>query len=370
MFNQLHLSQALYESASSIKNWLTILILAFSVSACQILPTETQVAKNSGFGGTGKTADETAQVASNSGFGGTGKTADETAQVASNSGFGGTGIIGTITEFGSIWVNGVKVEYDKNVKIVSKVSDKDSLQLGQQVIVETDSSRKTPWTQTIHIFYPIAGQISEVKSDQIVVDGHTVYLNNETKISEGLELKVGEMVAINGYPGGNNNWLASLVSFNPKAKHIYQVTPDFKFSHKVKHILIETTKPQLAGFNKSFKGLAFNLIESSNSTRENSEKYLLRADVKNGKITRYHLHKHKTAVLDQRHSNTSGFNDNPKLESNDLNQLQELKEVQELQNSQKAILQNQVEQVKQVQDIKEQFQMINDIKGTLMNKGK
>lgn len=311
MFNQLHLSQTLYQSASSIKNWLTVLILAFSVSACQILPTETQVAKNSGFGGTGKTTDKTTQVASKSGFGGTGK-------VASNSGFGGTGIIGTITEFGSIWVNGVEVEYDKNVKIVSKLSDKDSLQLGQQVIVETDSSRKTPWTQTVHIFYPIAGQISEVKSDQIIVDGHSVYLSNETKISEGLELKVGEMIAINGYPSGNNNWLATRLSPNPKAQHLYQVTPDFKFSNKVKHILIETTKSQLAEFNKSFTGLPFNLIESSSSTRENSEKYLLRADVNNGEVTRYHLHKHKTAVLDQRHSNTSGFNDNPKLESNDL----------------------------------------------------
>jgi len=362
MFNRLHLSQALYQSASSIKNWLTILILAFSVSACQILPTETQVAKNSGFGGTGKTTDETTQVASKSGFGGTGK-------VATNSGFGGTGIIGTITEFGSIWVNGVEVEYDKNVKIVSKISDQDSLQIGQQVVVETDSNKKTPWTQTIHIFYPIAGKISEVKSDQIIVDGHTVYLNSETKISEGLELKAGEMVAINGYPIDNNNWLATLVSPNPKAQHIYQITPDFKFSNKVKHILIETTKPQLAGFNKSFTGLALNLIESSSSTRENSEKYLLRADVKNGEITRYHLHKHKTAVLDQRHSNTAGFNDNPKLESNDLKQLQELKEIQELQNSQKAVLQNQVEQVKQVQDLKEQFQIINDIKGSLMNKG-
>ncbi|WEJ62685.1 DUF5666 domain-containing protein [Thiomicrorhabdus lithotrophica] len=362
MFNRLHLSQALYLSASSIKSWLTILIFAFSVSACQILPTETQVAKNSGFGGTGKTADKTTQMASKSGFGGTGK-------VASNSGFGGTGIIGTITEFGSIWVNGIEVEYDKNVKIVSKVSDNDSLQLGQQVVVETDSSKKTPWTQTIHIFYPIAGQISEVKSDQIVVDGHSIYLNDKTKISEGLELKVGEMVAINGYPDGNNNWLATRVNPNPKAQSIYQVTPDFKFSNKVKHILIETTKPQLVEFNKSFTGLPFNLIESAGSSHKNSERYLLTADVNNGEITRYHLHKHKKAVLDQRHSNTSGFNDNPKLESNDLKQLQELKEVQELQNSQKAVLQNQVEQVKQVQDIKEQFQIINDVKGSLINKG-
>lgn len=362
MFNRLHLSQALYQSASSIKSWLTILVLAFSVSACQILPTETQVAQNSGFGGTGKTTDETTQVASKSGFGGTGK-------VASNSGFGGTGIIGTITEFGSIWVNGVEVEYDKNVKIVSKVSDKDSLQLGQQVILETDSSRKMPWTQTIYIFYPIAGQISEVKSDQIVVDGHSVYLNDKTKVSEGLELKVGNMVAINGYPDSNNNWLATRVSPNPKAQHIYQETPEFKFTNKVKRILIETTKPQLVEFNKSFTGLKFNLIENTNNSGKNSEKYLLRADVNNGEITRYHLHKHKAATLEHKHGNTSGLNDNPKLENNDLKKLKELKEGHELQNSQKAILQNQVEQVKQAQDIKEQVQIINEIKGKLMNRG-
>lgn len=281
----------------TIKNTLTILGLSIAVSACQIWPTEpttsnnasqTKVASKSGFGGTGKTGAEETKMAAKSGFSGTGKT-------ASNSGFGGTGIIGTITEFGSIWVNGIEVEYSKDVKVSSNVSAHETLQIGQQVIVETDSTKNRPWTKNIYVFYPIAGQIETVTPNQITVDGKLIYLNSETKISEGIELKVGNFVAINGYPDNNHHWLASRIGHNPKALHIYQLAPDVSFSDRVHQLLIEITKPQLSALNNSFKGLPIAIIETPGKGQTN-QKYLLKAKVNKGEITQYDLLKLQYAV--------------------------------------------------------------------------
>ncbi|WP_029408666.1 DUF5666 domain-containing protein [Thiomicrorhabdus sp. Milos-T2] len=280
-----------------IKNLLTVLGLSIAVSACQIWPTEPTSSKNtnqtiiahkSGFGGTGKTGTENTKIAANSGFGGTGKT-------ASNSGFGGTGIIGTITKFGSIWVNGIEVEYNNDVKVSSNVSAHETLQIGQQVIVETDIAKVRPWTENIYIFYPIAGQIETVSANQITVDGKLIYLNSQTQISKGIKLKVGNFVAINGYPDNNNHWLANRISHNPKALHIYQLAPDVSFSDQVHQLLIEITKPQLSALNNSFKGLPIAIIETRKKS-ESNQKYLLKAKIEKGEITQYDLLKYQSAI--------------------------------------------------------------------------
>lgn len=348
--------------AQLFKNGLTILLLALTVSACQLLPTEptkpveTKIASNSGFGGTGKMPIDETKIATKSGFGGTGN-------IASNSGFGGTGIIGTITEFGSIWVNGVEIEYDDSVKVSSNVSDQETLQLGQQVVVETEINKVQPWTQNIYVFYPIAGKIEDVKTNEITVDGKLIYLNNETKLSEGLELKVGNFVAINGYPDNNNNWIATRVSHNPKALHIYQLAPDVSFSDKVEHLLIEVSKPQLTALNNSFKGLPIAIIETPDKA-EVTQKYLLKADIKKGEITQYHLLKHKVAVEELKKQSLLESSQAAKKKMNDL------KEKQETLKNHKEIMQNQIEQARQLQELKAQFNNINDIKSNLFNNGR
>ena len=66
-----------------------------------------------GFGGTGSVADRgiggTGQMADR-GFGGTGQVADR--------GLGGTGIVGTITGFASVCVNGVEVAFDATAPVL------------------------------------------------------------------------------------------------------------------------------------------------------------------------------------------------------------------------------------------------------------
>lgn len=306
----------------------TILFLGvFALSACQN-QNPVKVATNSGFGGTGKPIQKSTQphtkTANKSGFGGTGK-------LAKNSGIGGTGIIGTITKFGSIWVNGIEVEYNKNVKITSNLSKQKTLQLGQQVIVETYENKKMAWTDRIRIFYPIAGQITSVKSHHIRVDNHIIFVNNQTKIAPSLKIKEGVMVAISGYPDQNNQWIATRIDPNPNGKHLFQTTPNFKFSNTVNKVLIETTKSQLADWNQAFSGLNVTLIESTNKVIH-PQKYLLKANVHNGKITSYDLHEYQNNTTNKTLSNADWLNslkENYELEASqrDLTEAKQKKDI-------------------------------------------
>ena len=325
---------------------------------------EVKTASNSGFGGTGKPIQEPIQTAKKSGFGGTG-------QVASKSGFGGTGIIGTITEFGSIWVNGVEVEYDQNVKVTSNIATKATLELGQQVIVETSSTHKEPWTDTIQIFYPLAGLVEKVEPNKLVIDGQSVFINKETRVAKDLEVKVGSMIAVNGYPDENNILTATHLSHNTENKHVYQLTPDVSFSKSVTKLIIETHKSQLADWNKAFSGLNVNVINNPES-KTVPKKYVLKADLSNGKITGYHLHDYYRVVKNQKAISGSEFT--PKApqngaKGNPIKKPQEPLEIKEAHNTfkeNKAVFQNQLQQMKQLQDIKDNLQNLNDMKNHMM----
>lgn len=347
-------SHSFISSLLQVKRSFIIFGIAVLLSACQSTPNEVKTASNSGFGGTGKTLQEPTQMAKESGFGGTG-------QVASKSGFGGTGIIGTITEFGSIWVNGVEVEYDQNVKVTSNVSANPTLELGQQVIVETSHSHKQPWTDTIQIFYPLAGLVEKVEPNKLVVDGQSVFINKQTQITKGLEVKVGSMIAVNGYPDENNIWTATRLGLNTGNKHIYQLTPDISFSKFVTKLIIETHKSQLANWNKAFSGLNVNVISNPES-KTVPQKYVLKADLSNGKITGYHLHDYYRVVKNQKAISGSEFSPNASqngAKGNPIKKPPEPLKTKEAHNTfkeNKAVFQNQLQQMKQFQDIKDNLQ--------------
>lgn len=291
-------------SLHKFRNLFVIFFVAFSLAACQPPKPAKQsnksvkIVKNSGsgIGGTGKIAKN-----SGSGIGGTGKVVNK-----SDSGFGGTGVVGTITEFGSIWVNGLEIEYDNNVKIESSLGQHDKLMVGQQVVVETTANKKQPWTNTIQIFYPLAGLVTEVKANQFKIDGHTVYFDDNTIIAEGVSIQAGIMLAINGYLNSDNSWQATLIKLNPEGKHIYQTTPKVAFSKGVKKLLIETNRKTLQQWDKAFDGLPINLISNPNA-KNKAEKFLLKADINNGKITGYHLLNYYNATQNSKKDKTLEF---------------------------------------------------------------
>ena len=129
------------------------------------------------------------------GIGGTGKYADE------ERGLGGTGVIGTITEFGSIWVNGLEIELDDNTQItVDGVSAKEGdLRLGQQVAVLATQKSGQWWAQSIKIRHALIGIVEDItETNHWVVQG--VNVAPVTTLANDLEaVSIGEAVKISGY---------------------------------------------------------------------------------------------------------------------------------------------------------------------------
>ena len=209
-----------------------LLLIGCQTNSSQTSQSAAVTTNKSGIGGTGKvlTAQNTDPT---SGFGGTGH---------SSSGFGGTGIIGTITEFGSIWVNDIEIEYPDNVLITSPLGTSVSqrtLKLGQQVILETQLNDKETVTNHIALYYPVAGEIDEVKADQINVNGVWITLTDETQYDD-VPLTRHQYVAVNAFQTTNGQWIATRINENPNRVTLQQPKPKLNFSSHVKRFVVQT----------------------------------------------------------------------------------------------------------------------------------
>lgn len=248
---------------------LLVLALFVQMSACttsgsgkQETSSEDRIvllSSSSGFGGTGRTQPEQ-QVAMvepdssightmqlDSGFGGTGRT---------SKGFGGTGVIGTIEQFGSIWVNGIEIGLGQKTRIHSNVPDQSKelqasdLRIGQQVWLETHPDPDKTTTADIHIYYPLAGKIEAMQTQdmatEIQVNGQRVYVDESTRLANNLQLKVGEFVRISGLPvyrhdsqERENAWRATLVEPEVSGKTWLKTHPDVVFSDQVNRVAMQ-----------------------------------------------------------------------------------------------------------------------------------
>jgi len=112
-----------------------------------------------GIGGTGKNLDE--------GVGGTGRIA-QAGPDDEGSGIGGTGIVGTITKFGSIWVNQAHVHFDEFTPITINQSPatQGQLQLGQVVAVNSIQDGEDYQAKSIDIIHEVVGPISQLSLEK------------------------------------------------------------------------------------------------------------------------------------------------------------------------------------------------------------
>jgi|GEM_PF-1933314 len=253
------------QSRHELMPWLKLFfILGFSIilSACQTASPAFFVAGNpSGFGGTGVKQENT------SGFGGTGK---------SSPGFGGTGIVGTITRFGSIWVNGIEIGYGPQTKITSNLSNTDSLKKGKQVVLETLPLKNKTLTKSIRIFYPIAGEITHKTSNVMVINRkYKVTLNSDTLKDKGINEKVGSFIVVNGYQVAQNKWVATRLNLNPGKDSFYHEIPALHFSTRVNRVIIEAGLMQLDNLRwhdeikSQFEGIQRLIIEAKGRNAAN-----------------------------------------------------------------------------------------------------
>jgi len=134
---------------------------AYAVGAC--------LATEGGFGGTGH--ESSRGKLSEGGLGGTGHEAAPTRPInqsaSTEGGLGGTGLIGVITGFGSICVDGHDIELDKETRVIAQNDSATGakLALGQTVEVIASPKRGRLTAQTVSITRTLSGPATEYRKD-------------------------------------------------------------------------------------------------------------------------------------------------------------------------------------------------------------
>lgn len=177
-------------------------------------------APESGVGGTGNSTDKEG-IARERGIGGTGIMANKagiggTGHTQSEGGIGGTGIVGTITGFGSIWVNGLEVEYDAKTAVITTAStaNANEFAIGQVVVIEAQDGSTMLQAKKISVVNAVAGPIAELDaaSGKMLVLGQVVIVTSKTLTPDQQgALKQGESVKVSGLRKQNGDIVASRI---------------------------------------------------------------------------------------------------------------------------------------------------------------
>lgn len=126
------------------------------------------------------------------GLGGTGMLA------SSGSGLGGTGVVGLVTGFGSIFVNGIEIEYNKKTpfSVDGKTSAHQPIEVGDIVEVLTANADTHTNAQSINLRHEVIGEVESVnrKAASFTVQGQTILH------AENMSLpNIGNSVAVAGF---------------------------------------------------------------------------------------------------------------------------------------------------------------------------
>ena len=127
------------------------------------------------------------------GLGGTGMLA------STGNGLGGTGIVGEITGFGSIFVNGIEIEYDNKTPFTmnGEPATYQQLAIGDVVEVLTVNTQQHTDARVINVRHEVIGEVESVdaQTHSFTVQGQTVtQANKSSKLPA-----VGDRVAVSGF---------------------------------------------------------------------------------------------------------------------------------------------------------------------------
>lgn len=168
---------------------------------------ELQLASSdSGIGGTGLSGDE-------SGIGGTGRSDKDESGIGGTgydagdeSGIGGTGIYGTITAFGSICVNGLRIHYDDEtpVSVDGASASPGELAVGQVVAVEATGDGSELRASKVSVESALTGPITSLDYEKnvLTVMGQRVIVP-EAFGEERFPLEVGMRATVDGLRRGD-----------------------------------------------------------------------------------------------------------------------------------------------------------------------
>lgn len=119
-------------------------------------------------------------------------------------GIGGTGIVGTLTEFGSLIVNGLRVTLDRNSAVTDALGgvSQDALAVGQSLTIEAATVTDALVARRIHITHPVIGPIDSIAADRTSLQVLGVVIRAEPALTRGL--RTGQRVAVSGLWRGND----------------------------------------------------------------------------------------------------------------------------------------------------------------------
>lgn len=116
----------------------------------------------------------------------------------------GTGIVGTITELGSIYVNGQHIRFDANLSVTSPLGDRpaSSLVPGDTVVVEAAREIDGGWqARSMKAYLPIVGPVAAVAPRRLEIMGALIEIpENAASIADfvGAEVANGDWIAVSG----------------------------------------------------------------------------------------------------------------------------------------------------------------------------
>ena len=172
------------------------------------------------------------------GLGGTGMLAS--ADGGANNGLGGTGIVGQITGFGSIFVNGIEIEYDDKTDftINDKKAELQSLMVGDVVEVLTTDARQHTHAQTINLRHEVIGIVESVDKQtySYTVNGQSII----QPIDKPAYPEIGSTVAVSGFRIDDQTVLSSRVTPAIAGQFLLRSANDLPFSNKTQRWLIQT----------------------------------------------------------------------------------------------------------------------------------
>ncbi|MDP2832897.1 MAG: DUF5666 domain-containing protein [Pseudomonadota bacterium] len=169
----------------------------------------TGILAKGGIGGTG--------ILAEGGLGGTGRQAD--------GGLGGTGIVGTVTGFASVCVNGLEVHYDDTTPVTRNGLPvmAESLALGQVVVIEalgTQGDEARLVAQRIGLLNVLEGPLTHAPGEGVLlrVMGQPVMVDDSTRLvglSSLAELQFGMSLRVAGFHGPDGRILATRIEYAP-----------------------------------------------------------------------------------------------------------------------------------------------------------
>lgn len=173
-----------------------------------------------GIGGTGHAERD------RGGIGGTGLRDDEAG------GIGGTGIVGVITGFGSVCVNGLEIDYDATTPVDANgaPADASSLAVGQVVVIEARERGGSLHAARIAVRDAAVGPIERFDRarNEIEVLGQRVQIDAATRIEASGDapmLRPGDFVAVSGLRRGDGGVAATRIESRPPAERVSVTGP-------------------------------------------------------------------------------------------------------------------------------------------------